>query len=348
FKDVMLQDICFYVKDRVSVNDITTNNYISTENLLPEKKGKVSAAKLPNAKTVINCKKGDTLISNIRPYFKKIWFCKSDGGASGDVLVIRAKSNISSSFLYYVLFQDEIFNYMVHTSKGTKMPRGDKHALMKYPIKLPPKDYQIKLANFFSNFDRKIELNNNIISNLEELAKNLFKHWFIDFEFPDQDGNSYKSNGGKMIKSKLGFIPEDWEIKELGDLFGLTKGLSYQSKFLDKVKKRTDSFPMVSLANFDFISGFKRDKTKFYFGPFKEKHIVKPGDIVIAATDVTQDRKILGSPALVPDMDANIIYSLDVFKIVNNTLPNLFLYFILQTDLYRSRVEGFATGTTVL
>src|SRR5699024_92847 len=107
------------------------------------------------------------------------------------------------------------------------------------------------------------------------------------------------------------------------------------------------SFPLLSLSNFRFISGFKRDKTKYYFGPYKEKDIVKSGDIIIAATDVTQDRKLLGSPAFVPNLNNEMIFSLDVFRVSKSKLPKTLLYYLLQTPEYRQRVEGFATGTTV-
>src|SRR5699024_4847332 len=136
---------------------------------------------LPKAKTVVSYQKGDTLISNIRPYFKKIWFSNTDGGSSGDILVFRANKKINEIYLYYFLSQNEIFNYMVQTSKGTKMPRGDKEALMQYPIKLPVLEYQKKVSDIFLRIDNKIKLNKSIISNLEELAQTLFKRWFVDF-----------------------------------------------------------------------------------------------------------------------------------------------------------------------
>src|SRR5699024_7022988 len=77
---------------------------------------------------------------------------------------------------------------------------------------------QSKITNILQNFDEKIDTNIKIISNLEELAQTLFKRWFVDFEFPDEDGKPYKSNGGKMVESEFGEIPEMWEIKKLKDI----------------------------------------------------------------------------------------------------------------------------------
>ena len=78
--------------------------------------------------------KNDVLVSNIRPYFKKIWYATFDGGCSNDVLVFRAKDGVSSRFLHYVLADDTFFDYSMATSKGTKMPRGDKKAIMEYEV----------------------------------------------------------------------------------------------------------------------------------------------------------------------------------------------------------------------
>lgn len=204
------------------------------------------------------------------------------------------------------------------------------------------------IGNLLKYINKKIEVNKNIIANLEELSQTLFKRWFVDFEFPDENGNPYKSSGGEMIDSELGNIPRDWEVNELGNYVDIIKGLSYKGAFLDKQHERSDSFPLLSISNFNFISGFKSNKTKYYFGDYKERHLVNPGDILIAATDLTQDRKILGAPAIIPNLNKTMIFSLDVFKITETTIPKYVLYFLLQSAKYREYVEGSATGTTVI
>lgn len=230
FEKYKLEDVCEYVNDRISIDKVTLKNYISTENLLPEKGGKKRASSLPKAKTIVSYQKGDTLISNIRPYFKKIWFSNTDGGSSSDVLVFRSNKKINAVYLYYFLSQNKVFDYMVQTSKGTKMPRGDKEALMKYPISLPVLEYQKKVSDMLSNIDKKIELNNFIISNLEELAQALFKHWFVDFEFPNENGQPYKSSGGKMVESELGMIPSNFKVSEIKDFCELKYGKALTKK----------------------------------------------------------------------------------------------------------------------
>lgn len=205
-----------------------------------------------------------------------------------------------------------------------------------------------QIGDLLYKIDNKINNNKQIIANLEELSQTLFKRWFVDFEFPDENGNPYKSSGGEMIDSELGNIPRDWEVNELGNYVDIIKGLSYKGAFLDKQHERSDSFPLLSISNFNFISGFKSNKTKYYFGDYKERHLVNPGDILIAATDLTQDRKILGAPAIIPNLNKTMIFSLDVFKITETTIPKYVLYFLLQSAKYREFVEGSATGTTVI
>ncbi|OFV28601.1 hypothetical protein HMPREF3134_07915 [Staphylococcus sp. HMSC14D10] len=220
FNKYRLKDIAEYKNERIETNQLTTVNYISTENLLPNKQGKQPANNLPSSKTVKKYTSSDILISNIRPYFKKIWQANSLGGHSNDVLNITSiNEKISNDYLYYYLSQDKFFQYMTQTSKGTKMPRGDKEAIMEYEIKVPKNIvHQNFISNLGKSLDNKIEINKKIIANLEELSQTLFKRWFVDFEFPDENGNPYKSSGGKMIDSELGKIPNDWKISNFQEI----------------------------------------------------------------------------------------------------------------------------------
>src|SRR5574344_2146559 len=113
----MLANICNFAKDKVEVNSLTKENYISTENMLQNKAGIVCAASLPNANLTQSFRTNDILVSNIRPYFKKIWYANFNGGCSNDVLVFRAKDNVEPKFLYYVLSDDIFFNYATSTAK---------------------------------------------------------------------------------------------------------------------------------------------------------------------------------------------------------------------------------------
>ncbi|SEI92721.1 type I restriction enzyme, S subunit [Kandleria vitulina] len=161
-----LEDICDFVKEKIDVCILDESKYISTENMIPDKGGVTLASSLPTTEKTQAYKAGDVLVSNIRPYFKKIWFADSDGGCSNDVLVFRAKEGMSKRFLYYILADDDFFAYSMATSKGTKMPRGDKKALMKYEV--PKYTYldQVKIAEILDFIDKKIVVNKEINDNL--------------------------------------------------------------------------------------------------------------------------------------------------------------------------------------
>ena len=135
-----LSDICTYSKERIHVDELTLDEYFSTENMLPNKAGAITATSLPSTLQTTKCHIGDVLISNIRPYFKKILYCHHEGGCSSDVLCFSPSSKKLSAFLYGVLYSDSFFDFMVAGSKGTKMPRGDKQQIMTYPIYVPTHD----------------------------------------------------------------------------------------------------------------------------------------------------------------------------------------------------------------
>ena len=212
WKDYELGCLCEYRKDKISIEQVSINNYVSTENMIQNKGGIDVASGIPNSKQVNKYIEGDILISNIRPYFKKIWYATQSGGNSSDVLVFKNKFNgkLDNTFLYYMLSSDNFFDYVMSTAKGTKMPRGDKDAIMKYKLNLPTLEEQQKIANILSSLDDKIELNNEMNKTLEEIAQSIFKRWFIDFEFTNENGEPYKSSGGEMVDSELGMIPKGW------------------------------------------------------------------------------------------------------------------------------------------
>ena len=179
-----LSNICEYAKGKVDVSSLDETTYISTENMLPDKGGITRASSLPSTEQTQAFKKGDVLVSNIRPYFKKIWYAEFEGGCSNDVLVFRANNEVSSRFLYYVLADDTFFDYSMATSKGTKMPRGDKTAIMKYAV--PDFSYidQGKIAGILNVIDRKIQVNKAINDNLLQQAITLYEHLLQETEWP--------------------------------------------------------------------------------------------------------------------------------------------------------------------
>ena len=130
-----LSDIAQYVEERVNSTSISLEEYVTTDCILQNKRGKICATNLPPKPcSLVSYRQGDVLVANIRPYLKKIWFADMEGGASSDVLVFRAKEGHSPEFLYATLLQDSFFDYVMQGTKGSKMPRGDKEQIMRYEM----------------------------------------------------------------------------------------------------------------------------------------------------------------------------------------------------------------------
>lgn len=176
----LLSDICEYGRKKIPTGRLNRKMYISTENMIPDKGGIVEASSLPTTPQTQAFFCGDTLVSNIRPYFKKIWHATFDGGCSNDVLVFTPKESVDPTFLYYLLADDNFFAYSMSTSKGTKMPRGDKNAIMQYTIPNIPLTKQKIIAGILRSIDEKIEVYKAINDNLQQQAQAVFRSWFID------------------------------------------------------------------------------------------------------------------------------------------------------------------------
>ena len=260
WNEYKLGDICFFGKDKSEVSTLTNDNYISTENMIPNRGGITKATTLPTGDFTPSFENDDTLVSNIRPYFKKIWKASFPGGCSADVLVFKANEKVSKDYLYYILSDDEFFKYSMTTSKGTKMPRGDKVAIMNYPVHLPNIETQKKIAHFLSLLDEKISLNNRINDNLEQQAQAIFKSWFVDFE----------PFGGKM--------PDDWKIGKLSEIADYLNGLAMQ-----KFRPAENEEALSVLKIKELRQGICDDSSELCSpNKIKPKFIINDGDVIFS------------------------------------------------------------------
>ena len=161
-----LGDICIYVTEKIDIGNVEIGDYISTENMCSNKQGVVKASSVPETGKVTKYRIDDILLSNIRPYFKKIWLADKEGGCSADVLCIRSKNELYKFFTYYMIRQDDFFDYVMLGSKGCKMPRGDKSHIMNWPIMIPSKDVLLNFNIIVANEIEKIRSNNKQIQTL--------------------------------------------------------------------------------------------------------------------------------------------------------------------------------------
>jgi type I restriction enzyme, S subunit len=207
--------------------------------------------------------------------------------------------------------------------------------------------------------DDLIELNRETNEILEEMARALFKSWFVDFDPvraklegrppAGMDAATAKLFPDHFQDSELGEIPKGWEVKPLGDLADMDKGLSYKGSGLAD----EGGMPMVNLGCFSGRGIFNTEKIKRYTGEYRDRHLVQEGDLVVANTDMTQNRVIIGSPSIVPRLgrESKFIFTHHVFAVRFKPKADIFrryVYFTLLKPEFREIAEGFSTGTTVL
>ncbi|MBW7942417.1 MAG: restriction endonuclease subunit S [Candidatus Kuenenia stuttgartiensis] len=178
WEEKKLGEVATFVNEKTPLENLSISSYISTENILPDFAGVTSASKLPTSGNFTKYRKGDVLISNIRPYLKKVWFSDKEGAGSNDVFVVRTKSDIQDFFLSFLLKNDNFINYVMVGAKGVKMPGGDKDLISKYPISFPSKTEQQKIASGLSSLDEIIQAQAEKIELLQLHKKGLLQGLF--------------------------------------------------------------------------------------------------------------------------------------------------------------------------
>ena len=168
-----LEDVSEFSKERMNTQNLSSDNYVATENMLHDYQGIIEASSVPTNTNVIKFNKGDVLLSNIRPYLKKVWFADKNGGCSADVFVFKALSACIPDFLHYIIANDRFINFAMSGAKGVKMPRGDKEQMKTYEIGLPSIEEQKKIAKLLSLLDERITTQNKIIYKLKSLIRGI-------------------------------------------------------------------------------------------------------------------------------------------------------------------------------
>ena len=222
---------------------------------MPNKGGIVDASSLPSVQYTQQYLKGDVLVSNIRPYFKKIWIAEYDGGCSNDVLVFRANSSCDPTFLYYVLANDAFFDYATATSKGTKMPRGDKTAIMQYDVPDFDMGTQLRIGKLLRSLDDRITTNKRINDNLQQQALSVFRKAFINIEE----------------------LPSSWTKGCLLDIADYLNGLAMQ-KF--RPSENEIGIPVLKIK--ELRQGSCDASSELCSPSIKTEHIIHDGDVVFS------------------------------------------------------------------
>jgi type I restriction enzyme S subunit len=291
--------------------------------------------------------------------------CLSRTASVGYVVVMGRPMATSQDFVNWVCggeLNPHFLKYaLLSENRALKMfATGSVHQTIYFPeakafhICAPPRKAQDAIVDVLLSLDHKIELNRRMNETLERMALAIFRDWFVDFGptrakiagqtpylspdlwalFPDR-----LADGGK---------PDGWETRRVGDFFSFQRGLSYKGEFLTE-----HGLQMLNLGCFKGGGSFDYSKAKPYSGDYKQRHLVRGGDLLVANTDMTQHRLILGSPTVVRGgTDEEFLFSHHVYagrpKTDDALALTRFFYFALLQPEFRERAEGFASGTTVL
>ena len=260
WESVLLEDVAEFQKKRISSDLLNNSNYISTENILQNFGGVQNSISIPANTNVIEYQKGDVLLSNIRPYLKKVWLSDRNGGCSADVFVLRG-NQCERRFLYYVIASDRFINFVMSGAKGVKMPRGDKSQMEKFAFFIPTNVEQKKIAMFLSMLDERIATQNKIIEDLKKL-----KSAIVEMLLCNQSGESFK----------------------LGDAGCYIRGLTYANKDVTEDKAATI---VIRANNLNYGSHVDKREVVYVNKTPTVSQVLRKGDIVICMAN--------GSSALV-------------------------------------------------
>lgn len=213
-----------------------------------------------------------------------------------------------------------------------------------------PKHKQASVTTLLHNLDNKIITNNEITAELDCAAKDLYDYWFVQFDFPDENGKPYKSSGGKMVWNEelMREIPEGWSVDALRNHIVSTRGISYNTKTLEEA-----GIPMINLASFSTDSTYKPAGIKNYGGDYSNEKVLHPYDLVMCNTQQTAPdprKDIIGKSLLIPDIfDGDVVSSHHVTYIkTDNDNLKYYLHATFKTSWFHKYVIGFASGTNIL
>lgn len=299
---------------------------------------------------------GDTLVAKITPCLENgktafVDVLNNDEVAFGssEFIILRENDLSDKKFIYYLarspLFRDRAISCMEGTSGRKRVNEG---ALKRQEIFVPELEEQQRIATVLSVLDDKIELNNKINVELEQMAKTLYDYWFVQFDFPNAKGKPYKSSGGKMVYNTLlkRDVPEGWEVKKLKGLIAFTRGVSYTSSTMNE----NYGVPMINLKSFNLNGTYRIDGLKYFTGKLNKSRILYKDDLLIAITDVTREAEIIGKAILTPDFGESTVCSCDVARvdILKDSFSKNYLRYLFNSNHYHNYIKHFASGTLVL
>lgn len=275
----------------------------NTEKTITELGLNKSSTKLLNKKDIIISARGT--VGALGVIKKPMAFNQSCYG-------LRAKRSIvNEDFLYYLIKNS--INMLKNNTHGSVFSTITKDTFKYIEVEIPNLEEQEKIANILSSLDDKIELNNEMNKTLEEMAQSIFEKWFVDFEFPNEDGEPYKSSGGEMVESELGMIPKGWEVKSLDEIADYLNGLAMQ-KFRPS-EEDTESLPVLKIK--ELKQGATSNDSDRCSCNIEDKYIINDGDVIFAWSGSLDVRIWCGGKAGLNQ---------HLFKVTSKDYPKWFYY----------------------
>ena len=313
----------------IDMEKITVGNKYVTSEEFAEYSGQ-SSSKFSN---------GDTLLARITPCLEngKVAQCKIDGSGFGstELFVFRGiPGKTDNDYVYYLMSSKYIRDMATNSMTGASgRQRADLGFIKRIKWDFPDMPTQKQIVRKLKNYDDLIELNNKRIKLLEQTAQEIYKEWFIRFRFPDYERAEF-DNG----------IPADWEYKKFSDICSFVRGISYSS---EQIEDENAPYILINLKNIRDYGGFRKENFKTYNGVFKPEQKVSKNDLVMAVTEMVQERRIIGYVGLIPSYKRECVISADLIKIVSN-IDNRFLYSMFVFGGASHCFSQYGNGTNVI
>lgn len=318
----------------IKIGDVKPNDkYIrkTEEKIIPEGKSRSREVK-----------KGDFILSNSmsfgRPYILAIDGCIHDGWLT----IQKYAETFDKEFLYYLLGSDEVFNQYVQMAAGSSVQNLNKDKVADLQLKIPPLPEQQRIAKALSDVDALISTTEKLIQKKKNIKQGAMQNLLTGKK---RLPGFAKSTNYKQ--SELGLIPEDWEVKSLGDIFSIKHGYGFEGQFFSS---ENNQHIVVTPGNFKLEGGFQKQKQPIYYtGTYPDEFKLKPNDLIIMMTDLSKNSDTLGNPAIVPDDGNDYLHNqrIGLIQIHNDSFVKDYIYLLLCTKEYHEAVVATAAGSTV-
>ena len=256
-------------------------------------------------------------------------FAKGKHFVTYNGVICKIKNGVDNKYGYYTLLASNL----KRLGYGSAQPFISYGLLNRVGIYLPKSEIQVKIGKILDNYDQLIENNNKRIKILEDMAESLYKEWFVRFRFP----------GHETVEFKNG-IPKGWEYKKFSEVCSYIRGLSYSS---EEIEDENAPNLLINLKNLRDYGGFRKENYKRYAGSFKKEQVVKKFDLVMAVTEMVQERRIIGYVGLIPSYQEDCVISADLIKLISN-IDNLFLYSMFIYGGASLCFSQYGNGTNVI